>query len=379
VPAGGDTPLRPPTFELLSRLAGGVAHDLNNLLTVIAGRCTLALDRGGPELSVRRDLEVIRDTAQRAVDLAEQLRAFGRRQRLQPRAVDLNELLRDMAGALRRLLGDRIDLVIETAAEPGGVEVDPELCGQALEYLVSVAVDGMPEGGRLTVATAGPVARTLEGRPRGRPWVRVEVSDTGPGLDVAVRDRIFEPFVLIAGRRRGPGLRLAAAQGIVEQCGGRVELKTQTTGGTTFAIYLPALEVSSSGETAARPPASTVARNVMIVDDEPDVRDFAVQVLRGAGYGVLEAANGAQALELIEHGDRPVHLVVTDMVMPEMSGQELARRLAATHRSVKVLFMSGYASDVHAPRSLADLEADFLSKPFSAEGLMRKVRGLLDR
>jgi two-component system cell cycle sensor histidine kinase/response regulator CckA len=377
--AGGDTPLRPPTFALLSRLAGGVAHDLNNLLTVIAGRCTLALDRAGPELPVRRDLEVIRDTAQRAVDLAEQLRAFSRRQRLQPRAVDLNELIRDMAGPLRGLLGDRIDLVIETAAEPAGVEVDPGLCEQAVVYLASVAADGMPEGGRLTVATAAPVVRTLDGSPRGRPWVRVQVSDTGPRLDAAVRDRIFEPFVPIAGRRRGPGLRLAAAQGIVEQCGGHMELEMPATGGTAFAIYLPALEVSLAGEGATPHPGATAAGNVMVVDDEPEVRDFAVQVLRGAGYGVLEAVNGAQALELIERGDRPVHLVVTDMVMPEMSGQELARRLAATHRSVKVLFMSGYASDLHVPRSLADLEADFLSKPFSAEGLMRKVQSLLER
>jgi two-component system, cell cycle sensor histidine kinase and response regulator CckA len=381
VSEGGNTPLdRIPTPELVCRLASGVAHELNNLLTVIAGRCALAAERVAPDQPIRRDLELIRESAARGVDLAEQLRAFARRQRLDLRPVDLNELLRDMGGPLARLLGDRIDLIIEARAAPAAAEVDPGLLGQALGYLASVARDGMPDGGRLTVATAGPVAGGRGVDPESGRWLRVAVSDTGPPLDDAVRDRLFEPFVSLTGRNRGPGLRLAATLGIVQQLGGQIELESAAGGRTAFAIYLRAVEATTPPRPEPAVDAAAVVRrpgSVIVVDDESHIRDFAVRVLRGAGYRVLEAMNGAHALQLIEQGDEAVHLVVTDLVMPEMSGQELARRLAATHRRVKVLFISGFLSDLRALRSFADIESRFLAKPFSAETLTREVQTLL--
>lgn len=383
--AGGDPLHHIPTLEIVSRLCGGVAHDLNNLLTVIAGRCALALARIPAGEPVRRDLEVIQETADRAAGLADQLRAVSRRQRLQSRAVDLNTLVLEMADRLQGALGEGVELVIAEAAEPARVEADPAVLEQALMHLASVARDGMPEGGRFSVTftRAGPGSGGPGGDPWRGPWLGLKVADTGPGLEPGTRDRLFEPFVPVAGRKRAPGLRLAAVQGIVEQSGGHVEAESPPGGGIAFSIFLPALasEPRPAPERAPEPvPAPAVASrsgSVVVVDDEPHVRDFAVEVLRRAGYAVLEAVNGVQALQLIEHCEEPVQLVVTDMVMPEMSGQELARRLAATHRGLKVLFISGFASDLYAPRSLADLDADFLAKPFSAEALTQKVRSLL--
>jgi CheY-like chemotaxis protein len=380
VPDGGNTALhRIATPELLCRLASGVAHDLNNFLTVIAGRCDLAAERVAADQLLRRDLEVIRETTARGVDLAEQLRAFARRQRVDVRRVDLHERLREMAGPLRRLLGDRIDLILEARAAPADAEVDPALLGQALGYLASVARDGMADHGRFIVATAGPVAggRSV-GSERSR-WLRVAVSDTGPPLDGDARDRLFEPFVPLAGRKRGPGLRLAAALGIIEQLGGQIGLEDAADGRTEFAIYLRAADTGtvSSSEPAVAAAAARGSGRLIVIDDDPHARDFAVRVLRGAGYRVLEATAGAQALHLIEQGEEPVHLVIAGLVMPDMSAHELARRVATSHRRVKVLFTSASASDLHGLPRFADIESGFLAKPFNADALTSKVQTLL--
>jgi CheY-like chemotaxis protein len=369
-----------PTLEMLSRLAGGLAHDLNNLFTVIGGRCALALDRIGAGQPGRHDIEVIRDTVERAVALASQLRAFGGRQRLDPRVLDVNTFVSDKSDALRRILGERIELVVQLAAAPGQVEVDPDLLEEALLHLASVACDAMPDGGRLTVSTT----RIDPGSPRaggglGRDaLVIVRIGDTGPDLDADVLPRIFEPFVALPGRRKSPGLRLAAAQAIVDQSGGRIEVESRAGGGTTFAIHLPAAATAPLPREAGTRPRAAGAGCVIVVDDEPDVRGFAAQVLRDAGYRVLEAEGGARALQVIHGCEEPVRLVIIDMAMPGMGGPELARRLAATHPGTRVLFTSGFASGgPQVPGSLADLETDFLAKPFGVDALTGKVRSLL--
>jgi two-component system, cell cycle sensor histidine kinase and response regulator CckA len=362
-------------------MAAGVAHELNNLLTIIAGRCALALGRVALDQPVRQDLEAVQETAERAVALVEQLVAFSRRLRLHPRELDLNTLLLGLADTLRRALGARAQLEIRPGAQAGTVCVDPDQFAQALVHILSAVREVMPDGDRITISTA-PAGSELQdsgGGTSGPAWAVIRVTETGLVLDTRTRAGLLEPFPTIPGRLKGPGLRLAAARGIVEQSDGHIEVGGGAGQGTTFSLYLPA----GRGAVAAGPgtgwsvSGSPPVDTVIVVDDEPHVRDFAAEVLREAGYHVLEAVSAAQALDLVRNGKGTISLVVTDLVMPDMRGQELARLLADAYRGVKVLFISGFPWDPATADTRPGLQVDFLAKPFTVDGLVGKVRRLL--
>jgi two-component system, cell cycle sensor histidine kinase and response regulator CckA len=367
-------------MDAIGRLAGGVAHDFNNILSIITGRSELLLARGDKvEEAVRRDLDLIHKAADRAASLTRQLLAFSRKQLLQPKVIDLNSVVANMGKMLRRVIGEDVDLVI--VARPGIARVyaDPGQIEQVMLNLAVNARDAMPEGGRLTIETAQvdlgqEHARRHPGIESG-PHVMLAVTDTGVGMDAAVRERIFEPFFTTKEVGKGTGLGLSTVYGIVQQSGGTVWVYSEPGHGSTFKIYLP-----SVNEPAAPPPPQEAAprrgtETVLVCEDEPDLRELAREVLEEYGYKVLEAGNGAEALERAAgHADQ-IHLLLTDVVMPRMNGSELAARLTR-ERPLKVLYMSGY-TETSMMRG-DDSDAPFLPKPFSPIVLARTVRAVLD-
>jgi two-component system cell cycle sensor histidine kinase/response regulator CckA len=366
-------------LEALGRLAAGVAHDFNNLLTVITGYSDFLLAGRQPDDPVRHDVEEIRLAADRASLLTRQLLAFGRKQARHPRVVDLNASVREVSTMLARLIGD--DLALEMRLSPEGAAVLAD-AGQLQQVVMNLAVnarDAMPEGGTLTLATrhvrvGGADAHELGAAP-GR-YVVLQVSDTGIGMPREVRERIFEPFFTTKEAGRGTGLGLATVYGIVEQSHGHLRVSSEEGRGTTVEVYLPRVGVVPAGET--RPDGAALpagAGTVLLVEDDEALRRVAVRILRRSGYRVLAAADTADALRLsLSEGD-PIDLLVTDVVMPGMSGPELAARIEAARPGVKVLFMSGYPDD-----ALGRLEdgIGFIQKPFSVDALAAKVRDVLD-
>jgi PAS domain S-box-containing protein len=372
-------------MEAVGRLAGGVAHDFNNLLTAILGYCNLMLDEIPAEDPLRQDLEEIRQAGDRAAALTRQLLAFSRRQMLQPQIIDLNTLVRQMEKMLRRLIGEDIELVTPLGSDLKQVKVDPASIEQVLVNLAVNARDAMPLGGRLTIETAmmdldDAYAETHVTVIPGR-YVMLAVSDTGQGMDAATRARIFEPFFTTKEQGKGIGLGLATVYGIVKQSGGYIWVYSEPGHGTVFKVYLPPSDVAAS---AARPvePASQSEKHrgwetVLLVEDEDAVRALAREVLRRHGYVVLEARHGLDALRVAERHQDPIHLLVTDVVMPHMSGRDLARRLADARPNMKLLFISGYTDHAVVHRDLTPGSA-FLQKPFTPENFAQKVRSVLD-
>jgi PAS domain S-box-containing protein len=370
-------------LEAIGLLAGGVAHDFNNLLTVIIGYSEMALGGLRREEPARELIREVRKAGQRAAVLTRQLLAFGRKQVLAPVALDLNALVSDAERMLGRLIGEDITLATVLSPALGRVKADPGHMEQVLLNLVLNARDAMPTGGRLTIETRnvelGPSAgRHAEARPS--PWVLLAVSDTGCGIEEAIKARIFEPFFTTKETGKGTGLGLAMVYGIVNQSGGSIEVDSEPGRGSTFKIYLPRLAQGAAPARASHPGLCVLppgAGTVLLAEDEEGVRSLGGLALRSAGYTVLEARDGEEALGVCQRHSGPIDLLVTDVVMPKMSGRQLADHLASLRPRLKVLYLSGYMDDAVVRHGVREAGLAFLQKPFTPSVLARKVREVL--
>ncbi|HVS74816.1 MAG TPA: ATP-binding protein, partial [Candidatus Acidoferrales bacterium] len=355
-----------------------VAHDFNNLLTVIKGHSDLLLariERGDPAYG---SSEQIQKTADRAASLTRQLLAFSRRQVLQPKVLDVNTLIAEIGKLLRRLIREDIEFLIRLGESLGRVKADPGQIEQVLLNLTVNACDAMPQGGRLTIETHNVVVDKEYARRRpsiqpGR-YVMLAVSDTGHGMDAATKARIFEPFFTTKEPGKGTGLGLATVYGVVMQSDGFIWVDTAPGKGSRFEIYLPRVREQSDHSTLENATAGSARRSetVLIVEDEEEVRALASEFLRAAGYRVLAAQDGAEGLKIVERLGKTIHLLVTDVVMPKMSGPELVKRLRPLLPDLKIVYMSGYIEQNEDCRRLLE-ESFYLQKPFSRDMLLRLV------
>ena len=370
-------------MEAIGRLAGGVAHDFNNLLTVIRGCTQFALLRSGTPSRIAEDLREIDEAAERAGQLTAQLLAFSRRQVMQPRVVDLNARLDGIDGMLRRLIGENVHLAMRHGKDLGAVRVDPGQLDQVLLNLVVNALDALPEGGRIVMQTAnvdldehfcGSHPGTRPG-----PHVLLAVSDTGCGMDSKTLTRIFEPFFTTKEPGKGTGLGLSTVYGIVKQSGGAIWAHSEPGRGTTFRIYFPREQGQAAPVPASRPSSAPLCgtETVLVAEDDPVVREVASEMLRLQGYRVLTAGCGKEALEILTDRAEDADLVLTDLVMPGLSGRDLSMRLRALPRVPRVVFTSGYSAD-HLERFELAPDDHFVQKPFTMETLVSKVREVLD-
>jgi signal transduction histidine kinase len=368
-------------MEAVGRLAGGIAHDFNNLLTVIIGRSELVLAHLPSGDAWRQDLELIQTTAHRAAALTGQLLAFSRRQLLQPMVIDLPMVIGNVVPMLRRLIGEDIE-IHTVAGATGRVKVDP---GQIEQVLVNLAVnarDAMPQGGRLVISTAHAVLdEDAVGRIGGilpGPYLILSVADTGIGMDDETRLQVFEPFFTT--KPQGTGLGLSMVYGIVQQHGGTIIVESAPGQGAAFKLYLPRVDepVSEVGSSVASDAARRGFETILVVEDETPVRALVTQMLQASGYTVLTAADPAAALELSDRHPGPIHLLLTDVVMPEMSGPELRQRLKSLRPRTRVLYMSGYTDEALGRHGVLEPGTFLLQKPFSIDALSQKVREVLD-
>jgi signal transduction histidine kinase len=371
-------------MEAVGRLAGGVAHDFNNLLTVIVGHSALLLARLKPTDALRQHVELIDQTAARANRLTRQLLAFSRQQILQPLVLDVNEVVTGVREMLTRLLGEDIELVTRLRSPLPPVHADLSQMEQVLVNLAVNARDAMPRGGHLAIETASVeldrrFSQEHDGARPGR-YVMLAVSDTGVGMAPEVQAQIFEPFFTTKGVGRGTGLGLATVYGIVKQHAGYVTVASDIGRGSTFRVYLPQTEASVSTRPAPAPPAELRGgtETILLVEDEDTVRDLARQVLEAYGYTVIQARSPSIALLVGEQRHTAVHLLLTDVVMPQMSGRELADRLVGPLSTTRVLYMSGYTNDAVTDHGVLDSAVALLEKPFTPDDLVRKVREVLD-
>ena len=371
-------------MESVGRLASGIAHDFNNLLTVINGMSELVLEGTKPEEPAYADLQEIHSAGVRAATLTRQLLAFSRQQILEPRVVDLNVVLASLEGLLERLLGEDIDLVITPAPGLGRVTADPGQLEQVITNLAVNARDAMPDGGQLTIEACDITIDADYARHHGAAvppgaYVQLVVSDTGTGMDETTRARIFEPFFTTKEPGKGTGLGLSTVYGIVKQSLGFVWVYSEVGHGTTFKICLPQVdETPSAGQAEATVVQRGGTETILLVEDDAGMRKVATRFLEPAGYSVLAAASGDEAVRLMSQRQEPVDLLLTDVVMPGMTGRQLAERLAEAHPAMKVLYMSGYTGDAVVRRGVLDAQMAFLTKPFTAKALQRKVREVLD-
>jgi PAS domain S-box-containing protein len=373
-------------MEAVGRLAGGVAHDFNNLLTVILGYGQMLLGLLPARNPAREPVEQIVLAGERATALVRHLLAFSRKEAVQPRLLDLNAVIAGSLKLLRRLIGADVALETDLSAEAVRVKADAGQLEQVLMNLAVNASDAMLAGGRLMIRTRSAAldeaqVRTHPGARPG-PHVLLEVSDTGSGMTPEVRERIFEPFFTTKEPGKGTGLGLATVYGIVQQSGGHVEVESAPGRGTRFRVYLPQASGPAEGpdEAAAVWAAPRGTETLLLAEDEAPVRTFARDALRTFGYTVLDAADGAEALRVAERHAGPIHLLLTDLIMPGLGGTRLAEALAASRPGVKVLYLSGYTADALARRGvLAGGEIHFLQKPFTPSALARKVREVLDQ
>jgi two-component system cell cycle sensor histidine kinase/response regulator CckA len=368
-------------MEAVGRLAGGVAHDFNNMLNVILGYAELTmrtLDEGDRR---RRNLNEIRKAGEHAAALTRQLLAFGRGQVLQPRVLDLNVVLGEMDRMLRRVIGEDVDLVTTLGADLGRVKADPSQIDQVVLNLALNARDAMPSGGKLTFETADVEldGRALPGLPAGR-YVMLAVTDTGCGMPKSVQDHIFEPFFTTKDKDKGTGLGLATVYGIVKQSGGGITVYSEVGAGSTFKMYLPRVEAAEEALPARAHVAEPTggSETVLLVEDDAAVRGLTLEVLSESGYHVLAAAGGDEAIALAEGYQPRIDLLLTDVVMPRMNGRELARRLQEIRPGLATLYMSGYAPGAIVHQGVLEPGLDFIAKPLRPADLTRKVREVLD-
>ena len=371
-------------MEAVGQLAGGVAHDFNNLLAVIIGYADMLLKRlpADDERTIRQ-LQEIKKAGDRAKSLTRQLLAFSRKQVLQPKVLDLNEVVHDLEKMLGRLIGENIEMRTVLKADPGSVKADPGQIEQVLMNLAVNARDAMPDGGSLTIETDNVELNegyTQKHRPiEAGSYVMIAVSDSGCGMSAELQSRIFEPFFTTKETGKGTGLGLSTVYGIVKQSGGAVWVYSEPGHGTTFKIYLPRVdEVASVVEPRVeRSMTLTGTETVLLVEDEEAVRQLAEEVLQSNGYRVLGASNGNEAVIVAEKHDGVINLMVTDVVMPHLGGRELAEKLSVTRPDMRVLYMSGYTDDAIVHHGVLDGRAAFLEKPFAPDALALKVREVL--
>ena len=371
-------------MEAVGKLAGGVAHDFNNLLSVITGYSELLLSRTDSRNPARREIEEIHKAGERAAALTQQLLAFSRRQVLKPKNIRMGDVVENMGKMLRRLIGEDIDFATESQEDLWTVRADPSQIEQILMNLCINARDAMPTGGKLVVSTENvtldtPFRERELTVPPGR-FATLRVADNGSGMDEEILSRVFEPFFTTKEQGKGTGLGLATVYGIVKQSEGFIRVVSVPGEGTTFSVYLPAAEGGEPETEEGRPEAEyggpAGKRTILLVEDEEMVRELAIEIFQEAGYTVLDAPNGADALAICDRHEGRIDLLVTDLVMPGMNGIELARRVCDSRPGIPVLFMSGYAED--AKERLGDLDTgrDFLQKPITPTNLSRKVRGI---
>jgi PAS domain S-box-containing protein len=376
--------LQAQKMESVGRLAGGIAHDFNNLLGVITGYGDLLRGEIGPGHPGHRRVVEIRKAADRAATLTRQLLAFSRKQVLQLRVVDLNAVVAGIEPMLRRLIGEHIDLITVFGEGLGRVKADPSQIEQVIANLAVNSRDAMPRGGKLLIETGNVhldevYAATRSGVEPGR-YVMLAVSDTGHGMDSETLARMFEPFFTTKGLGQGTGLGLATVYGIVKQVGGQVMVYSEPGHGTSFKIYLPRLEHAGDEVPAATPagPPPRGTETVLVVEDEPALRVLIDEILARSGYTVLQASRPDEALALAVAHEGTIDLVLTDVIMPGMSGGQMADAIRALRPRARVLFMSGYTDDAISQHGILDAGTHFLEKPFTGDSLLRKVRTVLE-
>jgi PAS domain S-box-containing protein len=372
-------------METVGRLAGGIAHDFNNLLTVILGKADLALmqlkDSSGNLLI---DIEVIRNAAEKAAAMTQQILAFSRKQVLQPRIVDLNTIVINISKILKRLISENIELETSLAEGLGRVSADPSRIEQVIMNLAVNARDAMPEGGKLTIETANANLDTnysrqhLNARP-GR-YVMLAVSDNGVGINNEVLKHIFEPFYTTKESGRGTGLGLATVYGIVKQSGGYIWVYSEENVGTTFKIYLPLVDEPQKMTLPSQSASQLSEGNetILLVEDDDSIRAIVKEMMILMGYKVIDAPNGIKALKIAQETTEPIDLVITDVIMPGMSGRQLAEQLKRLNEEIKVLYMTGYSDEAIVRHGILEQGLESLQKPFTFESLSFKIREMLD-
>jgi len=371
-------------MEAVGRLAGGIAHDFNNLLTVITTYCDLLLEDLAREDPKRDDVEQVRKAADGAAALTRQLLAFSRQQVLEPKVLNMSAVVSGVEKMLRRVIGEDVDLATALDPDVGSVKADVGQLEQVLMNLAVNARDAMPTGGKLTIEITNAehdpdYAREQEAEAVRR-FVMLAVSDTGIGMDEATKARIFEPFFTTKEPGKGTGLGLATVYGIVKQSGGFIWVYSELGRGTTFKIYLPRVDAAAEGVAATtRSDLPRGTETVLLVEDAAAVRAVTRHVLERQGYAVLEASHGAAALELAANHAGPIHLLLTDVIMPGLSGRQVADRLTALRPDTQVLYASGYTDDAVVRHGVLESGIAYLQKPFTTESLARKVREVLDR
>jgi signal transduction histidine kinase/DNA-binding response OmpR family regulator len=370
-------------MEAVGRLAGGIAHDFNNLLTIILGYCNILLARVNTSDSNYRKLCDIRDAGEKASELTGQLLVFSRKQVLEPKVISLVTMLRDMDRMLRRVLGEDVEVATIVDGEPGQVRIDPSQAQQVLMNLVVNSRDAMPRGGKLTLelrnSTLDSGTATHYGIPSGN-YVVLAVTDNGIGMEPDVRQHIFEPFFTTKNANQGTGLGLSTVYGIVKQSGGHIWLYSEPGAGTTFKIFFP--RVDQTADLMRDTPnlnLATGTETLLIVEDDDLIRALVQEVLVSAGYTAFSARSGEDALRVFERSPKPIDLLLTDVVLPKMSGKEIADHILQQSPGIKVLFMSGYTGNAMIHRDvLSEPKIEFLQKPFTPQTLCRKVRDVLD-